>query len=281
MKTDMGWSYLERELGRMLDHFPGVAGVVLKDLSGGTSLSLNGDEVFPTASSIKIHLLAAALELQAQGKVDLEERVQVAREKMVLGSGVLAYLDDPVDLSWRDILGLMIMVSDNTATNLVIDLVGYDRMESFCQAWGLRNTRLQRKMQEHRAYAEDRDNLSTPTEMARMMTLIYEERVLSQWAAGECLRILKKPKRSYIAASVSPSVEVAGKPGAMDHVRCDVGLVLLKRRPYILAVMTKLCQLDPADQERWIYEVARAVWGTMSLADRCNAHGQGIPPELR
>lgn len=267
---------LEQRLAHLVAGFDGVAGVVVEDLACTARIAINADEVFPAASSIKIQLLAAALELHAAGEIDLDQVLVVAPEAKVSGSGVLCYLQDHVELSIRDLLTLMIIVSDNTATNMIIDLVSLERAGWFLDRWGLDGTRIARKMQDREAYAADRDNLSTPRDMVRMLRLLYEGEQLAAGVGAECLRILEKPKRGYLAAAVPPGTRVASKPGGMEFVRCDAGLIGLKRRPYAIAIMTKFCALEPHAQERWVSAVARTVYRTMAVVDAANAHGQGI-----
>ena len=261
--------------------FAGVAGLSLLDIETGMRLDVNGDEQFPTASTIKIHLLTALQEMHHAGAIDLDSRVSITDDLLTPGSGVLAYLDDDVELSWRDVANLMIIVSDNTATNMVIDAVGYDRMASLLEEWELENTVLRRKMQEHDAVARDEENLSTPKEEVRMMDLLYHDQGFGDGVAEEVLRILKKPKRGFIRPGLPLDLEIANKPGAMDHVRCDVAIVYQKRRPFILSVMTKYGYCEPALQDAWIGDVTREIYDVMSVFDITSRWGQGIPASYR
>lgn len=270
------WDRLQRELEGRVAGFPGVAGLSLLDVKGGRRIEVNGDELFPTASTIKIHLLTALVELHERGELSMDERVII--DRTVPGSGVLTYLDDKVELSWRDVANLMIIVSDNTATNMVIDRLGYSRMAGFFKDWGLSRTRLVRKMQEHDAVLRNEENLATPADEVKMMEILLENRGLRPGVGQECIRILKKPKRGFFAPALPPTVPLANKPGAMDRVRCDTGVIFLPRRPYVLSVMTKFGDLAPVDQERWIIDVTRVIHSTMSMLDTTSTWGQGFPP---
>jgi len=226
-------------------------------------------------------LLAALLQLDHEGALNLDERVDIVSSLHVPGSGVLAHLDDEVELSWRDVANLMIIVSDNTATNMIIDLVGYERMAGYMEEWGLTRTILQRKMQEYEAIARNDENLSTPDDEVRIMELLLDGESFGEGVAEECLRILKKPKRGFIKPRLPVNLEMANKPGAMEHVRCDVAIVFQPRRPFILSVMTKFGRYEPAEQEDWIASVARSVYDVMALLDVTSKWGQGIPAAHR
>lgn len=275
MSDTLFWERLQGELEAWVADFPGVAGLSLLDITAGRRIEVNGQEQFPTASTIKIHLLTALVELHERGELSQDERVVIDRR--VPGSGVLTYLDDKVELSWRDVANLMIITSDNTATNMVIDRLGYERMAGFFKDWGLSRTQLVRKMQEHDAVARNHENLSTPSDECAMMEILLENRGLRPGVGEECLRILKKPKRGFFAPALPPDLPLANKPGAMDRVRADTAVIFLPRRPYALSVMTKFGDLSPVDQERWIIDLTGVIHSTMKMLDTTSAWGQGMP----
>ena len=103
MTMPLLWQRLESQLQRLVSEFSGVAGVAIQELTTGLTLGINADEVFPTASTIKIHVLVQLLTRAEAGELDLQQRIAVSPEGHVLGSGVLAYLDGPVALTLRDL----------------------------------------------------------------------------------------------------------------------------------------------------------------------------------
>src|ERR1700691_5032830 len=115
------WAHLSEMLEDKLSSFPGLAGLCLRDLKSGEEIRIHADLLSPSASTIKMHILAHLLELSESGDLDWFERIKLDSTVSVPGSGVLAYFDDPVELTVRDVATLMIIVSDNTATNLCID----------------------------------------------------------------------------------------------------------------------------------------------------------------
>lgn len=270
------WRRLEDQIGRMVAEFPGVAGVAVKDLTSGRSVAVRGDEEFPTASTIKIHILTQLLARAERGEVDLNRKIRLTPDLHVPGSGVLTYLEGEVELSVLDIAILMIIVSDNTATNICIDLAGMEDTNALLRQLGLDRTVLRRKMQDHAAVARNQENVATPAECVAMLEALFQGKPTPA-VAERCLSILKKPKRGFLNPAIPLDVPLASKPGAMDRVRGDAGIVFLPRRPYAISVMTKFGLLDPQDQERFIADVARVVHQTMVALDGSSDYGQGIP----
>jgi beta-lactamase class A len=273
------WKRLHRELGRQVDAFPGVAGVYVRDLGTDQGVAINADEVFPTASTIKIHILARLFSLAEAGEVDLARRCVIDRAR-VPGSGVLAYLDDAAELALRDVAVLMIIVSDNAATNLCIDVATIDGTNAMLRRLGITQTCLRRKMQDHAAILMGQENVATPSEIVRFLEILHRAEGWSPYVCGETLKVLKKPKRGYLTPGLPQDIVLANKPGGMDRVRNDAGIVYLTRRPYAICVMSKYGQVDSTEQERFIAEVARTVHAHMATLDVTSPFGQGVPPQL-
>lgn len=156
----------EAGLKAVADGLDGVMGYAIKDIKTGKAYLLNEKEVFPQASSIKIAVLLEVFKRAEEGTLKLDERIDLTPDKKVAGSGVLYNLGFPsLSLSIKDICVLMIVLSDNTATNLLIDRVGMESVNKRMDALGLPATRLRRRMMDLKAAAEGRENVSTPREM--------------------------------------------------------------------------------------------------------------------
>ena len=276
MSNALLWQRLEERVTRKIRKFPGVAGAAVKDLNSGQTLSINGDEVFPTASTIKIHILTQLLARAERGELDLDQPMRITSDMHVPGSGVLASMERGVELTVLDVAVLMIIVSDNTATNLCIDMAGIDGTNALVRDLGLRNTALRRKMQDKAAVARNDENVSTPVECVAMLEHLQAGRP-SPRVAEQCLAILKKAKVSPLAQVVPNGIPLANKPGGMDRVRCDAGIVYLPNRPYAIAVMTKFALGTLNQQDRFIVDVARTVHQTMLALDTTNEFGLGVP----
>ncbi|MBN2205893.1 MAG: serine hydrolase, partial [Candidatus Aminicenantes bacterium] len=136
----------EAELRAVAEALDGVMGYAIKDIKTGKTFLLNEDEVFPQASSIKIAILLEVFKRAEEGALNLDERLELPAAKKVAGSGILFYLSDPAPaLSVRDLAVLMVVLSDNTATNLLIDRVGMDAVNKRLDGLGLPRTRLRRR----------------------------------------------------------------------------------------------------------------------------------------
>lgn len=276
MSNTLLWQRLEHRLTRAVEEFPGVAGICVKDLTLGEGLSIHGDEEFPTASTIKIHVLTRLLVRVEQGELDLDSKVTITPQMQVPGSGVVNQLQGDVDLNISNLATLMIIVSDNTATNLCIDMAGIDETNAMLRDMGLTKTTLRRKMMDSEAIARGDENVATPNECVSMLEMLNSGRP-TEWVAKQCLEFLKKPKSGPLNRALGSGVPLANKPGGMDRVRCDAGIVFLRRRPYAIAVMTKFGIGDLLEQERFIIDAARDVHETMLALDGTNEHGLGLP----
>jgi beta-lactamase class A len=271
------WSKLAAEIETRIAAFEGVAGASCEDLTTGATVMVNADEVFPTASTIKIHILAHLLELEEQGTLELDQRVTIDHRGDYPGSGVLAYLDSDIELSRRDVASLMIIVSDNTATNMCIDWATYDGVNEMAARLGLSSTKLRRKMQDHESVAAGLENVSSPRDLVSFLGQLYRGEGLSKAVCAETLRIVRKPKHGYMTPALPEDLVVANKPGGMEFVRNDAGIVYLPRRPYTLCVMTKYGTTPHVVRERFISDLGEVVYGYMSMLDRSGPYGQGIP----
>jgi beta-lactamase class A len=217
----------------------GVLGVAAIDLKTGRMLQYNGDAVFPQASSIKIPIMIEVFRAVRAGKLSLDTSVTLDGKDAVGGSGHLRILlrSRPVTLTVRELIGAMIETSDNTATNRLIAMVGMPAVNELLTQMGLKSTRLQRKMLEPNAAAENRENISTPMEMARLAESLYRGKAVDAEASREMIEILKRVSASF-RMSIPENVPVAAKPGELNGVRAETGIIFLTNRPFVLSVMS-------------------------------------------
>lgn len=251
----------------------GVLGVASVDLTSGRVFVYNGDARFPTASSIKIAILIKLYELQRSKDLSLDDRVEVKPAELVGSSPVVekALQGGPAQMTIRALATAMIQYSDNTATNVCIRLVKLQRVNEMLDRLKLPNTRLRRVMMDIVAAARGDENVSTPLEMVRLVEMIYRHKVVDAASCDEMLAMMKLVKAGMRAA-IPAGTEIASKPGELDGVRCEVGVVYLKNRPYISAVYSTYL----GENENPVAEGTRIVFDYFSKLAGANVYGRGL-----
>lgn len=236
----------------------GIMGYCIIDLATGERFERHATQIFPTASTIKLAILYELVKRVDEGKLTLDDTVRLDRARAVPG-GILYELGTPV-LSLRDYANVMIIESDNTATNVLVAHLGMDAITARMNQLGLANTKLRRYMIDLAAARKGLENVSTPAEIARLLEMFHKSDGLSAASQAEALRILKKPKSSPIRAAVPDGIDVATKTGELEGVRADTGIVYAKNRPFVFVAMTTwLMDDDTGDQA--IEKLARVAYG--------------------
>ncbi|MCX6144649.1 MAG: class A beta-lactamase-related serine hydrolase, partial [Ignavibacteriales bacterium] len=254
-----------------------VVGIAIKNLVTGEKIFINENVVFPQASSIKIHILAELFHQAEQGKIRLSDVVPLPSAVRVGGSGVLNELgESSVSMSIRDYAILMIVLSDNTATNFLIKQVGMENVNKLLQSQGAVKTRLQRMMMDVKAAAEGRENIGTPKEVLMILEKLYRGELVNKKSSDDMLLILQKPKKGPIRAGVPADITIANKEGDVEGVRCDVGIVYLPKTPYVICVMTKLLSQE-SDGPRIITDISRLTYQYIERRANSNQFGRRIP----
>lgn len=229
----------EKDLQKIIDSSPSLTGIMAVDLTSGESIGINADLIFTQASAIKIPILMEVYKQAHEKKFALSDIRVLSASNTVAGSGILNAMADPVNLSIRNFCMLMIGLSDNSATNTLIELVGMKNVSNTMQSLGFGNTRLQRKMIDQQASLRNEENISTPAEAVKIMRLLYEGKFIDKTTSEEVLSILKKNpvENSKIASGVPANVKLAFKTGGMGGVSTEWAIVYLQNRPYALAIM--------------------------------------------
>ena len=279
MTTNLLWSNLESTLDNIINQFEGVAGLSIRCLNNNKTISINGDDIFPTASSIKIHILTQLFTLEDKGTIDLAKRVRFTQDMYGAGSGVIHFLENEPEFTILDIAILMMLVSDNTATNMCIDLAGMQETNNLIKDLGLSKTKLGRKMMDPDAINRGEENISTPNELTKMMELLYQKKP-SPKVANNVLNIMSKPKSAYLNKAIGPNTKIANKPGGRDKVRCDVGIVYLPNNPYAISIMSNYGITDSLSQESFVIELAKTAHKFMLPLDQTNEFGLGLPTTI-
>ena len=257
-KADVLREHVQRQLRDVASSFDGVMGYDVVDLTDGRTFGALQDDVFPTASSIKLALIYELFKQVDEGRIALEDVRPLNPAFKVGGSGVLHELTTP-SLSIRDYATLMVVLSDNTATNVLIDAVQMTRVNDRMTALGLGHTKLRRRMMDREAALRGDENVSTPAELAKLLQIMYRGDGLTPASRDTLIAILKKSKDTPLRRGVPPNVDVANKPGDLEGVATDAGIVYVKNRPYVLAVMTSYAN-DGGGGARAIEAASRAVY---------------------
>jgi beta-lactamase class A len=278
-KQEILWRKLQDNIAKVDASLDGVLAVAIKDLASGKEFLLHGDEIMPQASSIKIAVLAD-LFLQAQhGKVKLTDDYVVRKEDLVSGSDIMLGLTPGVTrLSLRELATIMVAVSDNSATNVLIGRLGMDDINSMLGNLGLKSTRLRRKMMDLNAAAEGRENVSTPREMMTLLEAVYSGKLLNKEMTADFIKILSTHKESSMLQGMPDDAIAANKPGELEAVRNDSGIIFIKGRPYILCVMTTYLK-DEKDGSAAIRKIAELTYSYFDRVSRASEYGRVVSPK--
>ncbi|HZR25060.1 MAG TPA: serine hydrolase [Vicinamibacterales bacterium] len=241
-------SKFDHRIADIAAHVDGVVGYSILDLTSGDRIEHLEKAVFATASTVKLAIVYELFKQAEEGKIRLDEMMPLDRSKAVGGTGVLQQMGTPT-LSVRDYATLMVMLSDNTATNVLIDKLGMAQITSRMQSLGLQTTKLRRHMMDTAAARRGDENVSSPADIVRLLEIMNK--------TPDAIALLKKSKESRLRRGLPEDVETADKPGELDGVRVDAGIVFAKNRPYILCVMTAYLKSD-AEGERAIEDISRA-----------------------
>jgi beta-lactamase class A len=228
----------------------GVIGYEIVDLTSNDRIAHLERAVFPTASAIKLAIVYELFKQASDGRIRLDEPLPLDRSKAVGGSGVLVHMGTPT-LSIRDYATLMVTLSDNTATNVLIDRLGMGDITTRMQQLGLPATQLRRHMMDSAAARRGEENMSTPDELVALLKQLQ--------SMPEAIALLKLPKENRLRRGLPDGVESADKSGELDGVRVDAGIVFLKNRPYAFSVMATYLKNDE-EGERAITEMSRVAY---------------------
>lgn len=254
---------VERSIQKRLRSFKGQLGVCAVNLDTGETIAVNADERFPTASVIKVAVMVEVFHQIAEGRLTKDQLLTLEDAVKVEGTGVLHDLRGGGQHSVADLLYLMIAISDNTATNMLIDLVGTRNVNERMVGYGLTRTRVYRatyRQGKPEVFPEEEKvfgfGSSTPREMARLLELIARGKVVSEKASEEMMALLRKQQDQNMLARRLPEKEevvVASKSGTTSEpqpdakgfkaaVRNDVGVVATPRGRYVVAIFTRHVQ---------------------------------------
>ena len=287
-----------KTLQEAIDDVPGVVGVAARHLITGRTIEHNPNGVFFTASTFKVPILAEMYRQVDAGILDLAQRVELTDALRVPGSGVLRELGSGLNPTLHDLAMMMIIVSDNLATDILYDIVGENNINKTMAELGLTSTKLRMSCREllfslagvpvsrsledfwevsdrveqgYRgltldcdALNEDKSDVSSPSDMARLLELVHDCTFLSDESREGMLHILKRQKlQSIIPYYLPKDVAAAHKTGGVYSVRCDVGIVWSPNGPYAVAIMAKQIT-DSTDLDPKLARISQIVYEDFS-----------------
>ena len=229
---------LEQAVTPLVAPFSGRVAVALQSFQSAESYTLNATRTLAAASLIKLPLLVHALSEVAQRRLDLGERYLMNDADRVGGSGILHVLSGGLSLTLHDLLTLMIVVSDNTATNLVIEILGVDAVNAFMQSLGMAQTKLVGKLQlseaeQNEVQRRGERNATCAADMLGLLVRLERRELLPDALTDTALSILKKQQFTEALARYLPTdaelhanpVVVASKSGCLRGLWHDAGIV--------------------------------------------------------
>lgn len=263
------------EIYRILSDLKGTVGLYVEDCTTGEVFTINPDHVFPSASVIKIPMLALLMRDAQEGRVDLDAPRKIDDRNRVAGTGILCELGHDYMPSLRDMAKLMIVLSDNIATNEIMDVIGIDRLNAFCKEMGYQNITLMRKMMDFEAIKQGRNNYMCAYETGKLLSTISKgefvnaevsQTIFDMMAAQQCRNKLPALLPAIASYSGNKSnipegqVLVANKTGDLVGIQHDVGIFELPgNRRYIISMFTGDLESDHAGISA-ISKVALAVY---------------------
>ena len=267
---------LQTQLSAMMHHAPGHIAVSIEDLTTGLSTSVNGDAQMPAASTIKIPVMVEVFRQLAAGSFDLNREVTLTEHDRDWGSGDLADAAGGSRYRVQRLLTLMIDESDNTATNMLIRLVGRTNVNRTMADLRLTQTALHDDI---RSEGPIRYALRTsPHDMVHLLDAMAHHTLVDDWSSREMIDILcGQTHNGLLPAPLPAGTTIAHKTGTLHDTLNDVGIVFLDNEPYVIAVMaTNLPTLDAGYS--FIRGISRVAYDAFTrLADWRASNGVELP----
>lgn len=239
-----GSSDLDSRVRAEITSFQGKVFVFAKNLDTGETYSYQGDERVRTASTIKIAVMIEAFARVAEGKAKWTDELVLTKAARYGGSGILPELGDGLRLTLQDCVRLMMTLSDNTATNMVLDYLTTDAVNDRIEALGFKSTRIMRRVGgggESKA-GKEADNkrfglgATTPHEMVQIMEKLERGEIINKDVSKEMIDLMKREQARYAIGRTIPEVPLASKYGALDALRSCVAILYTKQGRIAMAI---------------------------------------------
>ena len=230
---------LKKEIEKIISQVDGKVCVNFYDLNKNDGFSINGSEKVLSASMIKLLILAELMKKISEDKFSLSDTIMMANFMKTEGDGVLKELNTGHHFTLKELATLMIIVSDNQATNILIDFLGMENINLLGKELGLRETFLERRMMDAEARKNGYDNYTSADDISLLLKLIYQEKFINQEASQLMLDILLKQRQGERLQRYLPTdIKIAHKCGDLDNLENDGGIIWFEDKVYILVVLT-------------------------------------------
>ena len=234
------WGELDGFLAGVRGRFRGVISYYIEDLQTGRTIVWNENQPLPAGSVIKLPIAVSVFEQELAGKLRLNAEVVLKATDKADGSGILKRTRSGTKLTVENLLELMLQRSDNTATNILTDMLGLEEINGSCRRQGLTATCMPRYIMDLAARDNNKiENYTSATDMGRLLKLLYDKQILDPPTSAQLLEILKgQHVRDRLPRYLPPGVVVAHKTGLMKDACHDVGILYGPKHDYVIAVLT-------------------------------------------
>ena len=229
----------KKEIEKIISQVKGNVCINFYDLNKNNGFSINGDKKVLSASMIKLLILAELMKKDSENKFSLSDSIVIANFMKTGGDGVLKELNTGHHFTLKELATLMIIISDNQATNILIDFLGMENINLLGKELGLKESFLGRKMMDTEARKNGYDNYTCADDISLLFKLIYQEKLINKEASQLMLDILLRQQQGERLQRYFPSdIKIAHKCGDLDDLENDGGIIWIGDRIYILVVLT-------------------------------------------
>lgn len=256
---------LKNILKKEISSYQGTVGIYYKNLKTKNTVEINSNTLFPAASIIKIPVMIAAFEKISKGQVQRDKKVIITKKDVIGGSGILYKQRNHAvgeERSILDLITLMIILSDNMATNKIVRIISRNYVNYICTKYGLYNTKMNRMILDFAARNRGRENWTTPKDMGKALEMIHYNKVCNGNISREMMSILLQQKiKSRLPRLLPAGTPVAHKTGTENSIVGDVGIIFSPKGPYLCCILIKGFPINKSGKaKRQIAELSKIIY---------------------